>query len=241
MKKIFILLLISVNALAQNSGIVKYNLLLSASPEVLEADKKYGFVKNAIEAAKEMEYELDFNGSESTFKQVPNDKLDQEAAYMANVLGNVTYRSYINTLTKEILAQNFPDGNIERKDEFIVKEIPDYRWELSSESKKIGDYLCYKATLTTKPDGNYKTSQNIEAWYCPKLPFSFGPGKYFGLPGLILELRENDVVFGIKSISFNTSGTVSVIKPTKGKIVSVEEYRKIRNDRFEKLKSMAKE
>ncbi len=65
----------------------------------------------------------------------------------------------------------------------IIKDImPNLEWELvSGESKTINNFVCNKATL------NYRGS-NLVAYYTNEIPISFGPWKFKGLPGLILEV-----------------------------------------------------
>jgi len=73
-----------------------------------------------------------------------------------------------------------------------AREVPyeNQRWELSDETKIIGNYVCQKATTTFK-------GRNYIAWFTTEIPFSFGPWKLHGLPGLILSAHDetNDVSF----------------------------------------------
>jgi len=82
---------------------------------------------------------------------------------------------------------------------------------MGSETKKIGNYTVYKATMIKEDNsiqfrgprrgrGNQeeeKKEENKEpkkievtAWYTLDIPVSNGPGVYWGLPGLILEINE---------------------------------------------------
>jgi len=73
-----------------------------------------------------------------------------------------------------------------------AKEAPyeNQQWELSDETKMIGNYLCQKATTTFK-------GRNYIVWFTSEIPFSFGPWKLHGLPGLILSAHDdkNEVSF----------------------------------------------
>jgi GLPGLI family protein len=93
----------------------------------------------------------------------------------------------------------------------------------------IDSYLCFKATA----DLNIKNSsgifkRKIIAWYCPKIPFSYGPKGFGNLPGLILQLQERNVIFGAKKINLNKD-LRALIKPAKVKIIGQDEYSKILN------------
>lgn len=52
-----------------------------------------------------------------------------------------------------------------------------YNWKITTETKKINNFLCYKAIP-------------IEARFCPEIPLPYGPENYAGLPGSIFEVYE---------------------------------------------------
>ncbi|MBU2525210.1 MAG: GLPGLI family protein [Bacteroidetes bacterium] len=56
-------------------------------------------------------------------------------------------------------------------------------WELKAEVKEIGSFQCQKAT------GNFR-GRNYTVWFTTKIPVNFGPWKFEGLNGLILEVEE---------------------------------------------------
>ncbi len=72
----------------------------------------------------------------------------------------------------------------------LVKDsLPNYDWNLkSTETRKIGDFVCKKASTS------FRGSQ-IVAWYSEELNIPFGPWKFKGLPGLILELYNVNDTF----------------------------------------------
>ena len=66
----------------------------------------------------------------------------------------------------------------------VLETIPVFKWVIDSkESKKIGNYDCRKATTTFR-------GRNYIAWYTVDIPTQFGPWKFNGLPGLILEVYD---------------------------------------------------
>ena len=102
-------------------------------------------------------------------------------------------------------------------------------WEITDETKSIDGVICYKAE-SKQNYYNYRTDKNIvrniEAWFAPEFPASFGPEGYGGLPGLILELSLAGEHYSATKIDFNLSN-LKIEKPSKGEEVSFEEYQSI--------------
>ena len=63
-------------------------------------------------------------------------------------------------------------------------DVTKLTWELVDEEKQIQNYKAKKAK--TKAFG-----KNWTAWYTEKIPVAYGPYKFQGLPGLILELSDD--------------------------------------------------
>lgn len=97
----------------------------------------------------------------------------------------------------------------------INKNIIDFKWKISSEKKKIGPYLCTKATT------NYRDGK-ITAYFTDEIPFSIGPSIYLGLPGLIVHLEAPERTYTATKIE--TFDKLVIEKLTGGKIVSEKEY-----------------
>ncbi|WOC39522.1 GLPGLI family protein [Polaribacter sp. HL-MS24] len=145
---------------------------------------------------------------------------------------------------------------------FLVTETMEpLAWELGIETKKIGNYTCYKATLVkedTKIDwgsmfsrrGNdqkkdstktkaaepEKKLLNVTAWYTPQIPVSAGPDVYWGLLGLILELNAGRTTMLCTEVSISANEVLEIKEPTKGEKVSREEYTVIVKRKTEELK-----
>ena len=93
------------------------------------------------------------------------------------------------------------------------------QWEISNESKQIGKFRVLKATTTRKLGSNYV--EKIEAWFAPELPYSFGPLGYDGLPGLILEMHRDSIVYKFKEMK---EKDVTIELPKSSKEMTFEKY-----------------
>ncbi|APZ46302.1 ribonuclease Z [Polaribacter reichenbachii] len=211
-------------------------------------------MKNFLEKT----YTLSFNKTESEFKE--NIKLDAPGGSSGRRWGasNGKGSIYKNLKEKEMIE----DVEMFSKRFLVVEEMEQPKWELSTETKKIGQYTCYKATLVkvdTSVDfgsifgrrgrGGAPKSDNKEeekepevrtlavtAWYTPQIPVSSGPDSYYGLPGLILELNTGKTTMLCTEIVLNPSEDLEIDKPKKGKKVNREEYNKIIKVKTDELK-----
>lgn len=244
MKNIIVikLLFICFICFSQNkSGTAVYDLYISMDDATKEIDKKYGYIQKAIDAAKELNYKLVFKNDEANFYQEENNTLDNTSKYMANAIAGVSKNNYLNSKKKIILKEILSDGYLFKKDEFVIKDTIDYSWEITNESKLVGEYSCFKATTKKKAtkivnDQEKEFYELVTAWFCPTLPYSFGPANYAGLPGLILELQERDFAFVIKKINLSKNATIDI--PKSDKIITSEEYSGLKKKRMEMLKEM---
>ncbi|WP_408032349.1 GLPGLI family protein [Tenacibaculum xiamenense] len=78
----------------------------------------------------------------------------------------------------------------------------------------------------------------VIAWYTPQIPVSNGPGGYFGLPGLILEINEGRTTILCSEIVLNPKEKIVIDVPTKGDKVTREEYNSIMKKKMEEMREM---
>lgn len=62
-------------------------------------------------------------------------------------------------------------------------DLPQIKWDIKEDTKLIQNIQCQKANAIVK-------GRSYEVWFAPALPFSSGPWKLNGLPGLILEASD---------------------------------------------------
>lgn len=245
MKKIlyFTFVLLPIVTLAQNfQGKVTYEWKASSEefrkntiqPDMPPEMKK--FLERKMELIFHKIFALDFDKSTSIYKE---ERIMTATGddFVPNISDNgVNIASFKEVKAKELIVQKEFYGK-----DFTVKEpLSEFNWKLESETKKIGDYLCYKATaivpfkkLTYEDEEDKSTNffvkekiteRLITAWYTPEIPVSQGPENYWGLPGLILEINDGNAVTLCTKIVMNPKEK-SQIKPLiKGKIVSQKEY-----------------
>jgi GLPGLI family protein len=163
-------------------------------------------------------YKLTFNANESCFNKQKVMKTENTGLNFAKIkIGKGVY--YTNSTKKKIINQKEYGGQ-----EFLIT-IPPYKWKLTQEKKQIGKYICYKATTAKYVEGrNGKMERKVIAWYTTQIPYNFGPKEYNGLPGLILELQEDSLLFKATKISLLTDKEIEIEKPVKGKKVTQKEY-----------------
>jgi GLPGLI family protein len=106
---------------------------------------------------------------------------------------------------------------------YCKTELKD-NWVLHNETKMIDNFLCYKATNINKVVGIDRIFNHpVTAWYCPALPYRYGPNGYGNLPGLILELQVRNVNYASKSIQLQSELRFDTDFLKKAKILTTEE------------------
>ncbi len=159
-------------------------------------------------------YILQFNQSQSDFRFKENNAKDIKDVQTVKGGGD---KDIIQSSGDMLIA--FLHNN---KKHYIKDELPKYNWKIHSiETRMILGVLCIKAT--TKHN-----EQNITAWFAPSISKQLGPDRYFGLPGLILELSNS--VHTYTAISFtkekSKENNIEIIQSAK-KSVTLQEFYKI--------------
>ena len=78
----------------------------------------------------------------------------------------------------------------------------------------------------------------VTAWYTMQIPVNQGPGEYWGLPGLILEVNSGKTTILCSKIVMNPEEKEEIKKPSKGKEVTKEEYSDIVKKKIEEMREM---
>lgn len=97
--------------------------------------------------------------------------------------------------------------------------IPKFDWELIDRDSLVCSYPCKKARTTFR--GRYWT-----VWYTLDLPYSDGPWKLGGLPGLILKAEESEGDFAFVAYKIIQVSLKKMTVEETGRPSSAQEYAK---------------
>ncbi|MFD0964833.1 GLPGLI family protein [Pseudofulvibacter geojedonensis] len=162
----------------------------------------------------------DFFGKQFLIKE-PLKKLDWKLGSETKIIGN--YTCYKATAIKEV-------------DEMDWRSMR-RRKPKTSEDK---DSLAKDSISNKDPMSEIETPKTIEvtAWYTPQVPVSQGPSKYWGLPGLILEVNADRTTILCTKIVMNPGEKETIEAPSKGKEVTTKEYNDIVKKKMEEMREM---
>ena len=237
--------------IAQTKFDIKEDTVKSKDPMQDEMKRKF---REALSKGSQQEYKMEFTGTESVYdKVVELEKPTVGDEFSITVSNNMGVGA---TIYKNISEQMFyKEAEIFGK-EFLVKDsIPSYNWQLSQETKQIGNYLCYKATYVPELTELQKEAQKkreeekeagglfaqmevnedrtITAWYTTQIPISNGPGEYQGLPGFILEVKEKNTVLLCTKIEINPVEKLKIKQPRSGKEISQKDFDELFKKKYE--------
>jgi GLPGLI family protein len=250
---LILLLLFSRNIIGQDfQGKVTYmsktTLDIDFSSSGIPADR-IQMIKERMKNNLERTYELTFDKTASIYKQ--EEKLDQSpngGGGMRMMFGGGTSGKYYkNIQTKTSAQENEFSGKF-----FLIKDsLTTFDWKMEQETKMIGQDLCFKATTVVErpmkrefqfgrgpqseeqrreaekreeENKNMKELITVTAWYTLDIPVSNGPGEYWGLPGLILEIADDNTQILCTKIEINPKEKEEIKELSKGKEISQKEY-----------------
>ena len=196
----------------------------------------------------EKTYILSFNKQESLFDE--EEKLDAISGATDSWGKNFAPGKQYKNVKENLLVQSQEFYG----KQFLVKDkLQPIQWIMGTESKQIGQYMCFKATASiptadlswysfswselenstaenkveSGEDATQKPIQmtEVEAWYTLQIPVSHGPAEYWGLPGLILEVSAGNTTILCSKIVMNTQEKIKIEAPEKGKEITKKEYK----------------
>ena len=216
--------------------------------------ERAAYIKGRMKTATEKNYILDFNSSSSYFEE--EERLDPNSQS-----GGFNWMQFVTGPAEGSIFRNIQSQTYTNKKElygkmFLIKDsIPNTKWVMTGETKKIGMYNAYKATHTKEVEerimsfrrgGNQASNESeqkrmkevvITAWFTPEIPVSTGPSLFGGLPGLILEVNADRLTMLCTKVVLNPKDKIKIKEPNKGKEVTMLEYEKIAADKAEEMRN----
>jgi GLPGLI family protein len=207
----------------------------------------------------EKTFALNFNSFESSWQE--QQKLDAPQPSLSDVnikiLNSGDSKRYNNLKTKTALSEEEIFG----KEFLVTDELPKWNWTMTDETKKIGNYTCYKATALLKVTDEERAAYEkrkaemnnnpkrmiiidepqdyaVTAWYTPDIPVGHGPEGFWGLPGLILETSDGQRTILCSKIILNPKEKPAIDLPKVGEKVTRKAFDEIREKKFKEMQDM---
>lgn len=190
MRNLFILLLcvsISINeAYAQIQAILECHYSESYKPNNLRKNK----VKQD-----EMVLRVGREGSEfyslwRRSRDYLTDSLKRRGASLSDIIGAQQKQIYPLSVQYYTIYKNYPQKGVLTHTDNLgmqyyqsTEPMPTLNWDIRAEQKEIAGYKCQKAVARLY-------GREWHVWFTADIPFSDGPWKLHGLPGLILEAED---------------------------------------------------
>lgn len=228
------------------------------------SEERKKMIAQRMKSMLEKSYILTFNKTESIYKEeealeAPGQGGGRFRAMMSSFSNGDQYK---NVKTQQFLQ----DQEFFGKQFLIKDSLAALQWVMGSETKQIGNYTCFKATATRPstdfdftrfrrpPNRNNQNAEGAEnkkdegdndekpkdmeivAWYTMQIPVNQGPGEYWGLPGLILEINAGRTTILCSKIVLNPDEKTKIKAPSKGKEVTKEEYQGIVKKKTEEMR-----
>ena len=233
MKYSFLILLFLNSVFSQNVGVTYYVEIDEESDYFQRMNKNLSdLIQNELQVIDFYEYKLVIQDSLSFFyikeKDSKGDNRIIKSFSIANYSG-------------EKIKSNDTVYNYDPYLKLYSYDMPKYEWDITAETKEINGYTCYKATCIKtiiNPAGEFKFP--VIAWFCPTLPYSYGPLDFFGLPGLILQLKYKASTYEAKKIIFNFEEKFDKEFFKQQKKLNYKEYVDYSNEVINKMNSKFK-
>lgn len=215
-----------------------------------EAQKKQ--IASRLKNRLEKTYKLTFNKTESSFKE--EEKIDAISGATDSWGAYFTRGDHYKNISSNELVQSQEFYG----KRFLIKDsLYKIDWTIGSESKKIGNYTCYKAKAFVpyselnwynfswgdlrKPEGKEGEQEEnlvvVEAWYTPQIPMAQGPAEFWGLPGFILEVSAQNTTLLCTEIVLDNDVQLEIDAPDNGKEITKVDYTKTIREKMVEMRN----
>lgn len=113
---------------------------------------------------------------------------------------------------------------------YWVKDTIDFNWLVHDETKLIDKYVVHKATTHFR-------GKDYIAWYNKDIPIPMGPYKFYGLPGLIMEIYDIDNVFHWSLNKFEQKNikSINTIYPVNQEFLTIRQFVELKDEEIKQL------
>ncbi|RDB05879.1 GLPGLI family protein [Runella aurantiaca] len=224
--RIFIVFLIWITysvAFCQTIDKYKVTYRVTYIPELISKITKTELAFLVIEKARSSIY-----GTENLFKQDSIRRLIREQKITPQEVMN---NRYPKTGFQSFVSKQYADKTLQvidkiGVDSYFYTQANELIWSPQPDTLTIQKYMCQKANTTYE-------GRNYTAWYTTEIPISDGPYKFWGLPGLIVQVYDSEkhYIFSLESLEKYVMETL----PT------LSQANRLFNVSFDKYKSLKKE
>jgi GLPGLI family protein len=146
-------------------------------------------------------------------QQIKNDSItDTVFKKMENGSKLSDFRGQKRTIFTSYIIKNkventiFVVDNIAANNFIYKEEKANNQWKIENETKEISGYKCQKASVSA-------FGREFIAWFTTEIPIQDGPYKFWGLPGLIIDLYDKENIFHFSLIKYNSKEDSNFIFP----------------------------
>ncbi len=129
----------------------------------------------------------------SRFYMVAEEKYSPSGEYDHGFEPDTNIQVYTDHSKTYMVAREY---GFDGKPFYLKDSLYPMHWNITDEGRQIDSLNCIRATCRFR-------GRNYEAWFSPDIPVSYGPWKMGGLPGLIIDLRDEqeNMLIRLKRIS----------------------------------------
>jgi GLPGLI family protein len=237
MKKILILAIITITlcgqAIAQNtSGKIHYTVTEDWIKKLMAVDylsksrkEHYQYMWGSSSEYTQKSF-LIFNSENTRYEDIKDD--DASYGYSWRAEEYFIFRNIKNNSSYDVIRM------LEKL--YVIQDSIQYpNWKILNDLKEVAGHICMNASYYDDVKMN-----KVVAWFALDWPSNFGPERFGGLPGVILEIDINNGAKVIRAEKIDLYETDTVIeKPThkkKVKIINETQYQDILKKHIEQCK-----
>lgn len=213
----------------------QYVYLLTSQRDSLDSENK-GQEYFILQRGKEKSQFMSLNSYKRD--SITTDLVNNKSSISTLNLGNIPKTDFAFRIVKDQNknAIEFYDKII--RVDFSYEENPGFKWVITDEKKKIGNLKCQAALLKY-------AGRNYKAWFTNDIPISDGPYKFYGLPGLIVEMEDDRRHYKFELVSYKNLADekplwISERRLGGKKITKAEYYKALKNSQDNIVLEMSK-